>query len=334
MAGSFGGGGGGLSGGTYRDADGRVHYADGSVGPAVAVWNDGGNWVYAKNADVQGDIYRAQGLTPPGQTAANTKSPYQMDWGGVTTNTKAPYQIGGDNPINGSNGPYQMPSADAAGGTSNYTAGQNPYLQQLGDQMTQQVTQNMQRNVLPRIGSQAMAAGGYGGSRQGAIESNAMSDMNNSLASGLTNLYSSGYNQNLQYDLGLRGNDLGYAGLDAQINQNNFNNNLAGANFGLGVWNQGMANNQTGINAGTNIQNTPMNYWSQFGNQYNSIGQGFGATTGSASQQGNPLMGALGGAQLGSQIGNWWGGGRAGSAADTAAGSNFWAPNFSGSMGD
>lgn len=323
----------GQLGQTYRDADGRVHYADGSVGPAVAAWNDGGNWTYAKNADVQGDMYRAQGLTPPGQSETNTKSPFQMS--DVFTNTPSPYPLDGGGTTTGNNSPYQMPSASAAGGISNYTAGQNPYLQQQGDQMTQQMTQNLQRNVLPRINSAAAATGGMGGSRQGVVQSNAMSDMNNSLSSGLTNLYSQGYNQNLQYDLGrrnndlgfqnsnnsydlgLRGNDLGFAGLDAQINQNNFNNNMAGAQFGQGVWNQGMNNNQTGINAGTNIHNTPQNYWSQFGNQFNSIGQGYGATTGSSSQQGNPVMGALGGAQLGGRIGQMWGG-----SANAVGGSN------------
>lgn len=188
------------------------------------------------------------------------------------------------------------------------TAGQNPYLKQMGDVMVGQMTDNFNRSVVPAIGSAAMASGGYGGSRQGVMEANANNDLQRQIAGGLTNLYGNGFNTALNYDLGLRGNDLGFAGLDAQINQNNFNNRLNGANFGLGLWNQGMQNNQTGINAGTNIQNTPMNYWSQFGNQYNSIGQGFGTTTGSASQQGNPLMGALGGAQLGSQIGNWWSG--------------------------
>lgn len=233
---------------------------------------------------------------------------------------------------------YSAPSSNlglgAGGGFSASMSDQNPYLKQLGQTMVDQMTTNFNRSVVPAIGSAALASGGYGGSRQGVMEANANNDLQRQIAGGLANLYGNGFNTALNYDLGLRGNDLGFANLDAQINQNNFNNRLQGANFGLGLWNQGMANNQTGINAGTNIQNTPMNYWSQFGNQYNSIGQGFGTTTGSASQQGNPLMGALGGAQLGSQIGNWWGGGRAGSAADTAAGNNFWAPNFSGSMGD
>jgi hypothetical protein len=217
--------------------------------------------------------------------------------------------------------------ASAVGDISSYTAGQNPYLQQMGNALVQQNTQNFQRNVLPAIASQAMASGGYGGSRQGVIEANAINDLNTANANALSGLFGNGYNTALQYDLGRRNNDLGYysatnqnnqamgnlglgyANLDRQINNDNLSWQQQGYNNNMGLWNQLMGNNQTGINAGTNIQNTPMNYWSQFGNQYNSIGQGYGSTTGSTS--GNPIMGALGGAQLGSQIGNWWNGGGA-----------------------
>lgn len=203
----------------------------------------------------------------------------------------------------------------STGGAS--SAGQNPYLESMAQNMTNQMTDNFNRRVMPQIASSNLATGGYGGSRRGVIEANAMNDLNQQIGNAQTNLRGGAFNTALNYDLGLRGNDLGFAGLDAQINQNNFNNNLAGAQFGQNVWNQGMANNQTGIAAGTNIQNTPMNYWSQFANQYNGIGQGYGSTTGSTSQQGNPFMGALGGAQVGSRLGNMWGGGVGGSAGST-----------------
>ena len=44
--------------------------------------------------------------------------------------------------------------------------------------ITEQVTSNFNRNVMPQISQQMMATGGYGGSRQGVIEANAMRDMN------------------------------------------------------------------------------------------------------------------------------------------------------------
>lgn len=304
-----------------QDQANKANYTATNTGfnAAPASWADTAHSLTNSGTGIAGNI-----LTPE-QAAALQNSSYSSFSPGASQGG-----YGGGSGGSGGGGGYGQSSSS---GSMSMT-GQNPYLKQMGDVMVGQMTDNFNRSVVPAIGSAAMASGGYGGSRQGVMEANANNDLQRQIAGGLTNLYGGGFNTALNYDLGLRGNDLGFAGLDAQINQNNFNNRLNGANFGLGLWNQGMANNQTGINAGTNIQNTPMNYWSQFGNQYNSIGQGFGTTTGSASQQGNPMMGMLGGAQLGSQIGNWWGGGRAGSAADTAAGNNFWAPNFSGSMGD
>ena len=191
--------------------------------------------------------------------------------------------------------------------------GQNPYLQQMGDALTSTMTNNWQRNVQPQIASSAMATGGYGGSRQGVMEANSANDLNQGIGSALAGLYGNGYNTSLQYDLGVKNNQLGfgnlglgYANLDRNINNDNNSWQLQGANFGLGVYDKVQQGNQAGIQAGTNIHNTPMNYWSQFGNQANSFGQGYGTTTGNTSQQGSPIMGALGGAQLGSQIGNWW----------------------------
>lgn len=213
-------------------------------------------------------------------------------------------------------GPGGAPGQSQGGaqtGQSGTMSGQNPYLSQMGDALTQTMTRNWQRNVQPQIASSAMAAGGYGGSRQGVIEANSANDLNQGIGSALAGLYGNGYNTSLQYDLGVKNNQLGfgnlglgYANLDRNINNDNNNWQLQGANFGLGVYDKVQQGNQAGIQSGMNIQNTPMNYWSQFGNQANSFGQGYGTTTGNTSQQGSPIMGALGGAQLGSQIGNWW----------------------------
>ncbi|MFN4121264.1 hypothetical protein [Acidovorax sp.] len=273
-----------------RDASGNVMLdANGSVmeGSFLGSANPGGGYTPGVSGSAAASM---MGYTPPDFVDPATVRPS----GGAT--------FGGSS--SGSGGVYNGNTKTSGGGFG----GQNPYLQPMMDSITNQVTTNFNRNVMPQISSQMMATGGYGGSRQGVIEANAMRDMNQGLANSLASLGLQDFNAMRGYDLGLRGNDLGFAGLDAQIAQNNFNNNLTGAQFGLSIFDRLMGNNQTGINAGTNVQNTPMNYWSQFGNQFNSIGQGYGATTGSTSQQGNPFMSALGGAQLGSRIGSMWGG--------------------------
>ena len=194
----------------------------------------------------------------------------------------------------------------------------NPYLDKMAQGITSQMNDNWTRNQLPSIRSGAMAAGGFGGSRQGVVEANGLNDMNRSLGANLANLYGSDYNnamgRNLQqqsinnsYDLGLRSSDLGFSNLDANIAQNNFGNQMQAANFGMGVYSTLNNQTQNGINAGTNIQNTPLDYQKYFTNSANGVGSGYGTSNTSQTNQGNPWLGALGGAQIGNQIQKNWG---------------------------
>lgn len=245
---------------------------------------------------------------------------------GVSNPTPGWNQLGG---AGGGGGGGVSGSWSSGGGSMSSNFAMNPYLQQMGDMMAGTMTNNWQRQVQPQIASGAMAAGGYGGSRQGVVEANSANDLNNGIGAALASLYGNGYNTGLQYDLGLRNNQLGYANLDRNISNDNNNWQLQGANFGLGIYDRLQQGNQLGLNAGTNMQNTPMNYWNNFSNGANSIGQGYGTSTGTQNMPGNPLMGAIGGAQLGSQFANWWGSGNGG-----ASNNNFWSPGFNGSMGD
>ena len=223
--------------------------------------------------------------------------------------------------VSGNNGVSNMPgnsgslglgvnpgsSGSSGGGSMSSNFAMNPYLQEMGDRIAGTMTNNWQRQVQPQIASGAMATGGYGGSRQGVVEANSANDLNNGIGAALASLYGNGYNTGLQYDLGLKNNQLGYANLDRNISNDNNNWQLQGANFGLGIYDRLQQGNQLGVNAGTNMQNTPQNYWNNFSNGANSIGQGYSTSTGTQNMPGNPLMGAIGGAQLGSRVANWWG---------------------------
>lgn len=306
--------------GTYRDQSGNPMYDTTGAQPGQAAMGSG----FLSGVNFNGGIVDTpQNYSNPsdpftvGYGTPNPSAGMQAPSGGMGALSGGGYPMGQQTPMPkpqgqdsmGFGGVGSQPGGATSGSLGNVQAmgggmQQNPYLPQMFDAVTNQVTTNFNRNVMPRIQSQMAASGGYGGSRQGVVEANAMRDMNEVLANSLSGLAGNAYGQSLNYDLGLRGNDLGYANLDANINQNNFNNQLTGANFGLGLYDRLQMGNQAGIGAGTNIQNTPMNYWSQFGNQFNSIGQGYGSTTGSNSQGGNPAMGALGGWQLGSQWSN------------------------------
>lgn len=193
------------------------------------------------------------------------------------------------------------------GGSSSSSSGggTNPYLKGMGDTIVNQMTDNYNRNQLPAMRSGAMAAGGFGGSRQGVVEANGLRDLNLGIGQNLTNLYGQDWtnsqNRNLQeksinnsYDLGLKSNDLGYANLDS-------NNQQFGANYGLNVQNQQLANQQAGVNASTQMQNTPTQYNTMFNNQQNAIGGQGSTQTSTQNNQGNPWLGALGGWQLANQ---------------------------------
>jgi hypothetical protein len=215
---------------------------------------------------------------------------------------------GGQMPGGGAIGGGQMPGG-AQGGGQNLGMGMNPYLRGMGIDIGNQAADVWNRQILPGTRSSAIAAGGFGGSRQGVVESNALNDLGRNYISGMTNLYGNDYtgqqNRNLQrygmdqgydlglgglalqnkglnnsYDLGLRNNDLGFSNLDANINQNNFNNNLASANFGLGVQNYLQNNNQAGITAGTNMQNTAAEYQKYLNSAGNAAGNAGGTRIG------------------------------------------------------
>lgn len=257
---------------------------------------------YANTAFGAGyDSYRAAaglGDSTNTQNVVNNKQPYLMGGGGSPGGSTG--GGGGGSYGGGTTGG----SASSSGGSMSFNPTMNPYLQQMGDMMAGTMTNNWQRKVQPQIASQSIAAGGYGGSRQGVAEANSANDLNIGIGSALANLYGQGYGQGLNYDLGQQNLGLGYANLDRNINNDNLNWQMQGANFGLNIYDRLQQANQLGLQTGTQIQNTPWNYWQGFSNQANSIGQGYGTQTNLTG--GNPFMGALGGAQLGNQIGQWW----------------------------
>ena len=217
-------------------------------------------------------------------------------------------------------------SSTGSGQTGGMAGGTNPYLKGMGDTIVNQMTDNYTRNQLPAMRSGAMAAGGFGGSRQGVVEANGLRDLNLGIGQNLTNLYGQDWtnsqNRNLQeksinnsydlglksinnsYDLGLRSSDLGFAGLDANIANSNFNNQLNAANFGLNATN--VMNQQTGawIQAGTDIQNAPLKYQTMFSDQANKAGGQGGTTTGTQTGANNPYANIIGGGMMGYDLYN------------------------------
>ena len=193
----------------------------------------------------------------------------------------------------------------------------NPYLEGQANAITSVANQNLQQNVLPGIGSGAVAAGGYGGSRQGVAEGIASGMNQQGITNSLANLYGTNYQQDQsndinrqavsnQYNLGL-----GNLGLNAQGQQNNFYTQQRsldqnGMQLGAQLYGQGTQGNMSqgsGLyNLGTQQQQAPWLASNNAGNVFSQFsGLGGGQTQ---TQQGSPLGGALGGAIAAGQVVN------------------------------
>lgn len=143
-------------------------------------------------------------------------------------------------------------------------------------------------------------------------QGNSMAQYNNNSQNANNQWNAGAQNQNSQYNagaannfnLGLRNNDLGFANLDYNINRGNFQDQLAGANFGLNVWDRANQYNNQGTGTASNIYNQPQTNYNQWAGQAGNQGGLGGNTSGSSTMPGgNPWAGALGGWMIGDQYG-------------------------------
>lgn len=262
-----------------------------------------------------GSIGRPKNVTSSDFTRQNTWSPQGINPGQASANYGKSGSSAWSPQASGL-------STSRTQGMSGGMSGANPYAQDMSNGLAQSMGEQYQRQIQPQIASSAQLAGGYGGSRQGVLEANAANDLQQNTGQALTNLWGSMYGQGLQYDLGLRNNDLGFGKLDLDTNNANNNWNLQGAQLGMQLQDRQLQQNQLGLTNGSQINNNAYNNLSQYGNMYNSIGNGYG-TTSQSGGQGNPLMGAIGGAQLGSQMGNWWNSNNSGNNGGWGTGNQY-----------
>lgn len=215
---------------------------------------------------------------------------------------------------------------------------QNPYLPAQAQAITNQVNQNLQQQQLPGINSGAIAAGGFGGSRQGIAQGLAIGQTNQALGNSLSNLYGNAYAQdqqiNAQRDIANMQNqttrDLGFGnlalgnkqadnsynlglgnlGLGQMQAQQNFYTNQRGqdlqqAGLGANLINQGNSGLQQGgqglYNLGLTQQQAPLNAlqsYAQLLAPFTGLNNSRSDTTPGASTVGSALGGALTAAQL------------------------------------
>jgi hypothetical protein len=172
--------------------------------------------------------------------------------------------------------------------------GGNPYLESTIDNALGDTVRNYNLAVQPAFNSAMVRSGSFGNSGIQQMNDEAQRQLQSSLGQQANNARFNDYWTAQNFNRGV------YNDTVAQ-NQQNFQNGL---NV-LGLGNQAGVQN---LGLGTQIQQTPLQYYQGFANQANGFGQGFATESTSKTAQGSPLMSALGGWQLGSQLGKASGG--------------------------
>lgn len=187
-----------------------------------------------------------------------------------------------------------------ADGYQNPYLGQaNPYLQQNIDKAQGDVVRNYNMTTQPAYNSAMVKSGSFGNEGVQQMNENSQKNLQSSLGDISNSMRMQDYNQQqqmYQWDQGFNRN------LFNDAYSQNMNNLTTGVGL-LGTLAGYNANDLTNANT---IQNTPLNYWSNFANQANGMGQGYGSTTGTVGTTSSPWTSALGGAQLGSSAMGWW----------------------------
>lgn len=169
----------------------------------------------------------------------------------------------------------------------------NPYLQQNIDATMGDMARNYNLLTAPATTSAMAKSGSFGNSGLDQMQQNQLLNQQQAMGNQAAQMRMQDYNnqqQMYQWDQGFNANNY----------QNAFNNNLNSLQAVNGLLSNANQYTNQDLQNATNIQNTPMNYWQQFTNSANGIGQGYGTQTQSTAMPGNPLLGALGGWSLAS----------------------------------
>ena len=183
----------------------------------------------------------------------------------------------------------------------------NPYLQNVVDSAQGDLVRNYNLTAQPAFNAAMVKSGSFGNEGVQQMNENGQRNLQQSLGDVGSKLRFNDYSQ--QQDMYKWDQDFGRTLYNDSFAQNQ--QNLQTGIGLLGTMNQ--FNNQN-LQNGTTIQNTPLNYYQQFANIANSIGQGYGNSTTTQGSSSSPITSALGGAQLGSSLWNQYNNGGSSSA--------------------
>lgn len=183
--------------------------------------------------------------------------------------------------------------------TNPYLAKENPYLQQTIDKAQGDLVRNYNLTTQPAYNAAMVRSGSFGNAGVQQMNENAQKNLQGSLGDVSNSMRMQDYN-----------NQQSMYRWDNEFNRNLYNDaysqNMNNLTTGVGLLGTLAGYNSNDLTNANNIQNTPLNYWSQFSNAANGMGQGYGTTTSNMGSSSSPLTSALGGAQLGQAAMGWW----------------------------
>ena len=194
-----------------------------------------------------------------------------------------------------------------------YLGADNPYLTKKIDQAQGDLVRNFNLTTQPAYNSAMVRSGSFGNAGVQQMNENAQRNLQSEMGDISTNLRGQDYqNQGAMYQWD--------QGFDRSLYNDAYGQQQQNLQTSMGLLDRQQAYNVNDSQNAQTIQNTPLDYWKQFSNGANSIGQGYGTSTGTESGGGsNPWVSALGGAQLGASLMKGWGG-----WGDTAKTSSGW----------
>jgi hypothetical protein len=211
-----------------------------------------------------------------------------------------------------------------AGTVNPYLGASNPYLQQNIDKAQGDVVRNYNMTTQPAYNSAMVKSGSFGNEGVQQMNQNAQKNLQGSLGDISNSMRMKDYQDQQSLYMADRAQNIGNYQWDQGFNRSLYNDaysqNMNNLTTGVGLLGTLAGYNSNDLTNANNIQNTPLNYWSNFSNQANGMGQGYGSTTGTVGSTSSPWTSALGGAQLGSAAMGWWNNqGRTGSSSPTDA---------------
>ena len=212
----------------------------------------------------------------------------------------------------------------------------NPYLDKSVNDAQAATTRAYNNTTAPAYTSAMVRSGSFGNSGLAQAQNDATRQYQDTLGKQSNDMYSNQYQFGQQ--LGQNQNQFNL-NFDRGTYNDAFNHNQTNYQNGMNLIGMQNGSNQQNLGFGSQIQNTPMNYYQGFSNTANAIGNGFGTDSKTSFAPGSGIAGALGGAQIGanlqskygSQIGNFFGGTPNGYTSDNRySGGNDGYTNYNG----